>query len=85
MNKEISFSRKEAWIIQIVFLFFAFLIFSPGPILLAMESLHQYQIAVYHYDKYMDTPEPSELHVLNIDMNMRRNGNLSMHCIGLKY
>ena len=82
--EKMNFSLKEAWITQIILFFFAFLILSIGPILLAMESLYQYQIAVYHYDKYQDIPSASELHVINIDMDMRRNGNLSMHCTGLK-
>lgn len=83
-HEEIHFSRKEAWTTQLILFFSAFLIFSVGPILLAMESLYQYQIAVYHYDKYRDVPGASELHVININMDMRRNGNLSMRCVGLK-
>src|SRR5436190_21592762 len=82
--EETHFSLKEAWITQIILFFCALLIFSPGPILLAMETLHQYQGLVYRYDKYQDIPGASELHVINIDLDMRRNGNLSMHCTGLK-
>ena len=82
--EETHFSHKEAWITQIILFFYALLIFSPGPILLAMETLHQYQGLVYRYDKYQDIPGASELHVINIDLDMRRNGNLSMHCTGLK-
>ena len=78
------FSLKEAWITQIILFFLAFLLSSVGPILMAMGSLYQYQIAVFHYDKYQDIPGASELHAINIDMDMRRNGNLSMHCTGLK-
>ena len=82
--EETHFSHKEAWITQIILFFCALLIFSPGPILLAMETLHQYQGLVYRYDKYQDIPGASELHVINIDLDLRRNGNLSMHCTGLK-
>ena len=82
--EETHFSLKEAWITQIILFFCALLIISPGPILLAMETLHQYQGLVYRYDKYQDIPGASELHVINIDLDMRRNGNLSMHCTGLK-
>jgi hypothetical protein len=77
-------SPKKDWITQIIFIFATFLFSSVGPIILAMESLYKYQLAVFHYDKYQDIPGPSELHVINIDMDMRRNGNLSMHCIGPK-
>jgi hypothetical protein len=81
-NGERKLSRKEAWITQIVAFILMFIIVSPGPIMVAMESLYRYQGMVYQYNKYEDIPGPSEIHVANIDLNMLRNGDSLMHCKG---
>lgn len=76
------FSRKETWITRIVFFICALIIFSVGPITSLIEILTKYQSMVYHYDKYQEVPGLSEIHVINVDLDMLRNGNVSMHCRG---
>ena len=75
-------SRKEMWITRIGFLFFALIISSIGPILTLTDTLYKYQRLVYHYNKYDDIPGPSELHVINVDLDMLKYGNVSMYCKG---
>ena len=75
-------SFKGTWILYFCCFVFSLLLFSSGPIVVAMGTLHKYQELVYRYNKYKDVPGASEFHVVNIDLDMRRNGKLPMHCRG---
>jgi hypothetical protein len=80
--EEKHISRREVWITRISFFIFALIISSIGPILSLTDTIYQYQQLVYRYDTYQDIPGLPEIHVINVDLDMIRNGNVSMQCKG---